>query len=86
VAGYSKGGKEVIKSKEGKEIESTAAYSMSCWKTILNNTQLTVGVLDIFGEDPPSETGFEFGNSTKYPGFNYDNLGRFVYGKITKKF
>jgi outer membrane receptor protein involved in Fe transport len=86
VAGYSKGGKEVIKSKEGKEIESTAAYSMPCWKTIVNNTTLTVGVLDIFGQDPPPETGFEFGNSTKYPGFNYDNLGRFVYGKITKKF
>jgi hypothetical protein len=47
---------------------------------------LTVGVLDIFGEDPPTEVGFGFGNSTKYPGFNYDNLGRFVYGKITKKF
>jgi len=86
VAGYSKGGKEVIKSKEGKEIESTAAYSMPCWKTVLNNTTLTVGVLDIFGEDPPTEIGFEFGNSTKYPGFNYDNLGRFVYGKLTKKF
>jgi hypothetical protein len=49
-----------------------------------------VGVLDIFGEDPPTEIGFEApvgaGNSTKYPGFNYDNLGRFVYGKLTKKF
>jgi iron complex outermembrane receptor protein len=86
VAGYSKGGKEVIKSKEGKEIESTAAYSMPCWKTIMNNTTLTVGVLDIFGEDPPTQIGFENGNSTKYPGFDYDNLGRFVYGKITKKF
>jgi iron complex outermembrane receptor protein len=86
VAGYSKGGKEVIKSKEGKEIESTASYSMPCWKTILNNTTLTVGVLDIFGEDPPTQLGFEQGNSTKYPGFNYDNLGRFVYGKLTKKF
>jgi iron complex outermembrane receptor protein len=86
VAGYSKGGKEVIKSKEGKEIESTAAYSMPCWKTVLNNTTFTVGVLDIFGEDPPTQIGFENGNANKYPGFNYDNLGRFVYGKITKKF
>jgi len=86
VAGYSKGGKEVMTSKEGKAIESAAAYSMPCWKTVLNNTTLTVGVNDIFGEDPPHEIGEEFGNSTGFPGFLYDNLGRFVYGKITKKF
>jgi len=86
VAGYSKGGKEVVPSKEGKAIESTAAYSMPCWKTLLNNTTLTVGVNDIFGEDPPHVIGFEDGNSIGYPGFLYDNLGRFIYGKITKKF
>jgi outer membrane receptor protein involved in Fe transport len=87
VAGYSKGGKEVMTSKEGKAIESTAAYSMPCWKTLLNNSTLTVGVNDIFGEDPPHEYGEEHvSNSTGYPGFLYDNLGRFVYGKITKKF
>ena len=86
VAGYSKGGKEVITNKEGKAIESTAAYSMPCWKTILNNTTLTLGVNDIFGEDPPTEFGFEHGNAFKYPAFLYDNLGRFVYGKLTKKF
>jgi iron complex outermembrane receptor protein len=86
VAGYSKGGKEVLTSKEGKAVESTAAYSMPCWKTLLNNTTLTVGVNDIFGEDPPHEFGFEDGNSTGFPGFTYDNLGRFVYGKLTKKF
>jgi hypothetical protein len=45
-----------------------------------------VGVNDIFGEDPPHERGYLAGNSTGYPGFLYDNLGRFVYGKITKKF
>jgi iron complex outermembrane receptor protein len=86
VAGYSKGAKEVIKNKEGKAIESTAAYSMPCWKTVLNNTTLTVGVNDIFGEDPPPEVGFEHGSSLGYAGFLYDNLGRFVYGKLTKKF
>jgi hypothetical protein len=86
VAGYSKSGNEVMTNKEGKAIESTAAYSMPCWKAILNNTTLTVGVNDIFGEDPPTEIGFEDGNATKYPGFLYDNLGRFVYGKLTKKF
>ncbi len=86
VAGYSKGGKEVITNKEGKAVESTAAYSMPCWKTILNNTTFTLGVNDIFGEDPPSKIGFGGGSGSTYPGFLYDNLGRFVYGKLTKKF
>jgi iron complex outermembrane receptor protein len=86
VAGYSKGGKEVMTNKEGKAMESTAAYSMPCWKTVLNNTTLTVGVNDIFGEDPPHEFGFERGSALGYPGFLYDDLGRFVYGKLTKKF
>jgi iron complex outermembrane receptor protein len=86
VAGYSKGGKEVITNKEGRPIESTAAYSMPCWKTILNNTTITVGVNDIFGEDPPHEFGFEGGATVFYPAFLYDNLGRFVYARLTKKF
>jgi hypothetical protein len=86
VAGYSKGGKEVMTNKEGKAIESTAAYSMPCWKTILNNSTFTVGVNNIFGEDPPKSIGFEFGNSVGYPGDLYDNLGRFWYVKLVKKF
>ena len=88
VAGYSKGGKEVIRSKEGKgkEVESAAAYAMPCWQTIFNNTRITVGVNDIFGEDPPHASGFENGNSTGYPGFQYDNLGRFLYVELKKKF
>jgi iron complex outermembrane receptor protein len=86
VAGYSKGAKEVMTNKQGKAMESTAAYSIPCWKTLLNNTTLTVGVNDIFGEDPPHEVGFEDGNAIGYPGFLYDDLGRFVYGKLTKKF
>ena len=86
VAGYSKGGKEVIKSKEGKAIESTAAYSMPCWKTILNNSTVTLGVNNIWGEDPPHAVGFEFGNSIGYPGGLYDNLGRFWYVRLVKKF
>ncbi len=86
VAGYSKGGKEVIASKEGKAVESAAAYSMPCWQTIFNNSTVTVGVTDIFGEDPPHMIGFEFGNSIGYPGSSYDNLGRFVYVRLVKKF
>jgi iron complex outermembrane receptor protein len=83
VPGYSKGGKEVV----GKEKEAPPVpYAMPCWKTILNNTTITVGVNNIFGEDPPHAFGFELGNSVGYPGSLYDNLGRFVYGRLTKKF
>jgi iron complex outermembrane receptor protein len=86
VAGYSKAGKEVVTSKDGKSVESTAAYSMPCWKTVLNNSTITIGCNDIFGQDPPKARGFESFNSTSYPGSTYDNLGRFWYIELKKKF
>ena len=83
VPGYSKGGKEVV----GKEKETPPVpYAMPCWKNILNNTTLTVGVQDIFGSDPPHSFGYELGNSIGYPGSLYDNLGRFWYVRMIKKF
>jgi iron complex outermembrane recepter protein len=85
VAGYSKGGKEVMSGKEGKEME-TAAYEMPCWKTILNNSTLTFGVTNVFGEDPPKMYGYFYSNANNYPGSLYDNLGRFYYLRLTKKF
>jgi iron complex outermembrane receptor protein len=86
VAGYSKGGKEVVTSKDGKAVESTAAYSMPCWQTILNNSTVTLGCNNIFGQDPPKQFGFLFANSNNYPGFEYDNIGRFWYIELKKKF
>jgi iron complex outermembrane receptor protein len=83
VPGYSKGGKEMV----GKEKETPPTpYAMPCWKNILNNTTLTVGVTDIFGEDPPHTFGFELGDALGYPGSFYDNLGRFWYVRMIKKF
>jgi len=83
VPGYSKGGKEVV----GKEKEAPPVpYAMPCWKNILNNTTLTVGVNNIWGQDPPTMFGFELGNSVAYPGSTYDNLGRFWYVRMIKKF
>jgi hypothetical protein len=61
-------------------------YAMSCWKNILNNTTLTVGVTDILGEAPPQTLGFELSESIGYPGSFYDNLGRFGYMRRIKKF
>jgi hypothetical protein len=86
VAGYSKGGKEVVTSKDGKAVESTAAYSMPCWQTILNNSTITLGCNNVFGQDPPKMFGFFFGNANNYPAFQYDNIGRFWYVELKKKF
>ena len=86
VPGYSKDSKQLVSGKEGKEVAPAAAYSMPCWKTVLNNTRITLGVNNIFGQDPPTEFGFERQNSIKYPGYYYDNLGRFVYLELKKKF
>jgi hypothetical protein len=66
-AGYSKGSKEVI-SKDGKAVESTAAYSMPCWQAILNNSTITIGCNNIFGQDPPKAFGFFSSNGANYPG------------------
>jgi outer membrane receptor protein involved in Fe transport len=83
VPGYSKGGKEVV----GKEKETPPTpYAMPCWKTILNNTTLTVGVQNIADATPPTSFGFENGNAIGYPGSLYDNIGRFVYVRMIKKF
>ena len=60
---------------------------MPFWKMVLNNTTFTLGVNNIFGQDPPKEFGFESNDFlNKYPGVLYDNLGRFVYVRLIKKF
>jgi hypothetical protein len=83
VLGYSNGEKEAIdKQKQAPSV----TYAMPCWKNILSNTTLSVGVNNIFGEDPPKSFSFELGNLNGYPSSLYDNLGRFVYGRIIKKF
>jgi iron complex outermembrane receptor protein len=89
VAGYSKDAKDVTTGKDGKMTEAapaqTASYGLPIWKRVLNGTQVTIGVDDIFNAQPPVSFGFG-GNSTNYPGFLYDATGRFVYFRLTKKF
>ena len=87
VAGYSKDAKEMVRGKDGKAVETgqTPNYAMPCWKNLLNNTTITVGCNNVFGQDPPQAFG-EGGNGVGYPGFTYDATGRFVYVRLTKKF
>lgn len=89
VPGYSKDAKEVVRGKDGKAVESTetANYSMPCWKNLVNNTTITVGCNNVFGQDPPVQKGaFGASNANNFPGAIYDNVGRFVYAELTKKF
>ena len=86
VAGYSKDSKQIKSSKEGKETVEQTAASLPCWKTLLNNSRFTVGCNNILGEDPPKAFGTFKGNANNYPGGLYDNLGRFWYVELVKRF
>ncbi len=85
VAGYSKDSKQVKSGKDKETVEQTAA-GLPCWKNLLNNTTFTVGCNNIFGEDPPKAYGTFLGNANNFPVGLYDNLGRFWYVEMVKKF
>jgi iron complex outermembrane recepter protein len=83
VAGYSK----ATGDENNGVLEATQSvnYSRVSWRTILNDTSITIGCNNVFGQDPPKAYGFG-GSGTGYPGFIYDASGRFVYLTLTKKF
>ena len=89
VPGYSKGEKEVVRGKDGAPTETASAqtsnYGRSVLDHLLRGTVITIGCNDVFGQDPPKAYG-EGGNAVGYPGFTYDATGRFVYGRLTKRF
>jgi iron complex outermembrane recepter protein len=89
VPGYSKGEKEVVRGKDGAPTETASAQTSNYGRTVMDHllrgTVLTIGCNDVFGQDPPKAYG-EGGNAVGYPGFTYDATGRFVYGRLTKKF
>ena len=51
----------------------------------LRGTVITVGINNVFDDDPPFASG-EGGNAVGYPGFTYDSTGQFIYARLTKKF
>jgi iron complex outermembrane receptor protein len=89
VPGYSKGEKEIVRAKDGTPLEKASAqtskYNRSVLDHLLRGTIITIGCNDVFGQDPPKAFG-EGGNAVGYPGFTYDPTGRFVYGRLTKRF
>ena len=86
VAGYSKDSKDGASAKKVAETgpEQMATYGLPCWRTVLNNTRITIGCNDVFGQDPPHASGTSAG--VAYPNALYDAVGRFVYVKLRKKF
>jgi outer membrane receptor protein involved in Fe transport len=87
VPGFAKDGGKNVKMKDSKEKNvvpvSTAEYGCSNWKWWLNNTTISVGMQNVFDEDPPFVAG-AFANG-------YDESlatikGRFWYVQLKKRF
>src|SRR5262245_38896083 len=87
VPGFAKDGGKNVKTKDGKEKNvmpvSTAEYGCSNWKWWLNNTTITLGMQNVFDEDPPFVAGsFENGYDESIATIK----GRFWYVQLKKRF
>jgi len=87
VPGLAKDGGKNVKMKDGKEKNvvpvSTAEYGCSSWKWWLNNTTITLGMQNVFDEDPPFVAGaFENGYDESIATIK----GRFWYVQLKKRF
>ena len=87
VPGFAKDGGKNVAAKDGKEKNvvpvSTAEYGCSNWKWWLNNTTVTLGMQNVFDEDPPFVAGaFENGYDEQLATIK----GRFWYVGLKKRF
>ena len=87
VPGWAKDGGKNVKVKDGKEKNvipvSTAEYNPCGWRGWLNNTTITLGMQNVFDEDPPfvagsGENGYDESLATI--------KGRFWYIQLKKRF
>jgi outer membrane receptor protein involved in Fe transport len=87
VPGFAKDGGKNVKMKDGKEKNvmpvSTSEYNPCGWRAWLNNTTLTLGMQNVFDEDPPFVAGsFENGYDESLATIK----GRFWYVQLKKRF
>jgi outer membrane receptor protein involved in Fe transport len=87
VPGFAKDGGKSVQMKEGKEQSvmpvSTAEYNPCGWCAWLNNTTISLGMQNVFDEDPPFVAGaFENG----YDEWLATIKGRFWYVQLKKRF
>ena len=87
VPGFAKDGGKNFKMKDGKEKNvmpvSTAEYNPCGWRAWLNNTTISLGMQNVFDEDPPfvagaGESGYDESLATI--------KGRFCYVQLKKRF
>ena len=87
VPGLAKDGGKNVKMQEGKEKNvmplSTAEYNPCGWRAWLNNTTISLGMQNVFDEDPPfvavaGENGYDESLATI--------KGRFCYVQLKKRF
>src|SRR5438093_8742147 len=85
VPGFAKDGGKNFKVKDGKEKNvvpvSTAEYNPCGWRAWLNNTAISLGMQNVFDEDPPFAAG-----SDGYDASLATVKGRFCYVQLKKKF
>ena len=93
VPGYAKDASKNPQVKDGKEKNvmpvSTAAYSSSRWRAWLNNTTITLGMNNVFDQDPPFVKGTPFpvaGNENGYDPWQANIRGRVWYAALKKQF
>ena len=88
VAGYAKDGGKNVKMKDGKDKNvmpvSTAQYNPCGWRAWLNNTTVTIGMNNVFDEEPPFVAGYVGLNS--YDEQTANPRGRIWYVALTKRF
>jgi iron complex outermembrane recepter protein len=87
VPGLARDGGKNLKMKDGKEKNvmpvSTAEYNPCGWRAWLNNTTITLGMQNVFDEDPPFVAGsFENGYDESLATIK----GRFWYVQLKKRF
>jgi hypothetical protein len=87
VPGYAKGGDKnpEMTDREDKNVTpvSTAEYSSSGWRAWLNNTTITLGMSNVFDQDPPFVT-FNLGNG--FDPWQANIRGRVWYVALKKRF
>ena len=87
VPGLAKDGGKNVETKDGKEKNvlrfSTAEYNPCGWHALLNNTTITLGMQNVFDEDPPFvASAFENGYDESLATIK----GRFWYVQLKKRF
>ncbi len=90
VPGLAKDGGKNFKMNDGKEKNllpvSTAEYNRCGWRAWLNDTTISLGMQNVFDEDPPFVAGSGFGFVSNYDESLATVKGRFWYLQLRKRF